>query len=102
MEDLMRMLAGRLKAAFATHAALSAEADLARLDAERRADLLRQAERMEAEGLNAAAEALRKGVARLDEHAFNGSNGSNGTAEAHQPLPALAAPPADAPARKKK
>ena len=51
MDGLIRVLAGRLKAVFAMHAALSAEADVARLDAERHADLLRQAERMEAEGM---------------------------------------------------
>jgi hypothetical protein len=98
MEDLMRALAGRLKAAFATHAALSAEADLARLDAERRADLLRQAERMEAEGLGVAAEALRKSVAKLDEHDFNGVSGTNGMT---QSLPALAVPVKETERKKK-
>jgi hypothetical protein len=93
MDGLIRVLAGRLKAAFALHAALAAEADVARLDAERRADLLRQAERMEAEGLAQPAQALRRCVDRMDAPAEGGVGGLE--------VPALAAPAAKEPERKK-
>ena len=93
MDDLIRALAGRLKAAFAAHAALGAEADLARLDAERRADLQRQAGRMEAEGMPGPSQGLRRCVARLDEHEAR---------EEAQPVMAALAPPREATARKAK
>lgn len=95
MDVLIRALAGRLKAVFAAHAALSAEADVARLDAERRADLLRQAERMEAEGLAQPAQSLRRCVERMDGHDA-GEGVETGAANA------LAAPAAREPAARKK
>ena len=60
MFALFRPLIERVKALFALSAAQELEADLLLRDAERRAELLRQAERYEAEGLHGIAGHLRQ------------------------------------------
>jgi hypothetical protein len=60
MLTLFRALLDRLKALFALSAARALEAGSLALDAERRADLLRQADRYDAEGLPAVARYLRR------------------------------------------
>jgi hypothetical protein len=60
MFALFRALADRLRALFATDAALDFEAELLARDAERKAALLRQADRYQAEGLAGIAEHLRR------------------------------------------
>jgi hypothetical protein len=60
MLTLFRALSERVKALFITTAALDFEADLLARDAERKAELLRQAGRYEEEGLHAVAEPLRR------------------------------------------
>jgi hypothetical protein len=60
MFTLFRALSERVKALFITTAALDFEADLLARDAERKAELLRQAQRYEAEGLTGVAEQMRR------------------------------------------
>ena len=60
MFALFRALTNRLKALFLTEVGLDFEAQLLTRDAERRAELLRQAQRYEEEGLHALAEHLRR------------------------------------------
>ena len=60
MFNLFRLVTDRIKAVFATAAALELEADLLARDAERRAELLRLASRYEAEGLPTVADRLRR------------------------------------------
>lgn len=60
MFNLFRVITDRIKAVFATAAALELEADLLARDAERRAELLRLAARYESEGLPTVAERLRR------------------------------------------
>jgi hypothetical protein len=60
MIALFRPLIERVKALFAVSAAQELEADLLLRDAERRAELLRQAERYEEEGLHGIAQHLRQ------------------------------------------
>src|SRR5205085_4346065 len=60
MLALFRPLIERVKALFAISAAQELEADLLLRDAERRAELLRQAERYEEEGLHGIAQRLRQ------------------------------------------
>lgn len=59
MLHLFQSLAARIKALFVTDAALDLEAEFLARDAERKAALLRQADRYEAEGLGAVARDLR-------------------------------------------
>ena len=60
MFALFRPLIERVKTLFAVSAAQELEADLLLRDAERRAELLRQAERYEEEGLHGIAQHLRQ------------------------------------------
>jgi hypothetical protein len=60
MFSLFRALIERLKALFVTDAAMEFEAELLTRDAERRAELHRQADRYDAEGLHGIADRLRK------------------------------------------
>jgi hypothetical protein len=60
MFALFRQLVERVKVLFAVSAAQELEADLLLRDAERRAELLRQAERYDAEGLHGIAQHLRQ------------------------------------------
>ena len=60
MFALFRAVVERVKVLFAVGAAQELEADLLLGDAERRAELLRQAERYEAEGLHGIAQHLRQ------------------------------------------
>lgn len=60
MFNLFRAVVDRVKAVFATAAALELEADLLARDAECRAELLRLAARYEAEGLPTVADRLRR------------------------------------------
>jgi len=77
---------GAAKAALASHAALCAEADIAVLDAERRAMLLRKAGTLEAEGLNAVAvnSARRGGQAVVRGH---GGQQHSGAAQPGEEVP---------------
>src|SRR6059058_2256976 len=60
MLSVFRPLIERVKALFALSAAQELEADLLLREAERRAELLRQAERYDAEGLHGIAQHLRQ------------------------------------------
>jgi hypothetical protein len=60
MLSIFRPLIERVKALFAVSAAQELEADLLLRDAERRAELLRQAERYQDEGLHGIAQHLRQ------------------------------------------
>lgn len=60
MFQLFQSLAERVKALFITHAALDFEAEFCARDAERKAELLRQAARYEDEGLHGIAQHLRQ------------------------------------------
>jgi hypothetical protein len=60
MLSIFRPLIDRLKALFAVTAAQELEAEVLTRDAERNADLLRQAQRYQAEGLHGIADHLRK------------------------------------------
>jgi hypothetical protein len=60
MLSIFRLLADRVKALFLTDAALDLEAQLLTRDAERQAELLRQAQRYEEEGLTGIAQHLRQ------------------------------------------
>ena len=60
MFALFRALTERVKALFITTAALDFEADLLARDAERKAELLRQADRYDTEGLHGIAQHLRQ------------------------------------------
>ncbi len=60
MFALFHALTERLKALFITTAALDFEADLLARDAERRAELLRQADRYDSEEMHGIAEHLRR------------------------------------------
>ncbi len=60
MLSLFRALSERVKALFVTTAALDFEAALLARDAERKAELLRQADRYDDEGLHAIAQHLRR------------------------------------------
>jgi len=66
MFSIFRTLIDRLKTLFATTAAQELEAEVLAQDAERRAELLRQADRYEQEGLPSIALQLRQRVAQLD------------------------------------
>lgn len=66
MFQLFRALAERVKALFLTHAALDFEAEFLARDAERKAELLRQAARYEEEGLSSVARQLRQQVEMVD------------------------------------
>lgn len=68
MFALFRALSERVKALFVTTVALDFEAELFARDAERKADLLRQAQRYDDEGLHGIAEGLRRqaGVLALE------------------------------------
>jgi len=68
MFALFRALTERVKALFLTTAALDFEADWLARDAERRADLLRQADRYDAEGLHGIAGQLRRQAESLSLH----------------------------------
>jgi hypothetical protein len=59
MLSIFRPIVERLKALFAATAAQELEAEMLRRDAERRAELLRQAQGYEQEGLHAVARKLR-------------------------------------------
>jgi hypothetical protein len=65
MLTLFRALSERVKALFVTTVALDFEADLFARDAERKADLLRQAQRYDDEGLPGIAEHLRRQAGTL-------------------------------------
>ena len=60
MFALFRAVVERLKVLFATSAALELESEFLARDAERQAELLRQADRYEAEGLHGIAQRLRQ------------------------------------------
>lgn len=60
MFSLFRALTDRLKALFAVSVAQDFEADLLSRDAERRAELLRQADQYDQEGLHSVASTLRQ------------------------------------------
>jgi hypothetical protein len=60
MFNLFRVIVDRIKAVFATAAALELEGEFLARDAERRAELLRQADRYDAEGLTTVAARLRQ------------------------------------------
>lgn len=60
MFNLFRVIVDRVKAVFATAAALEQEREFLLGDAERRAELLRQADRYDAEGLTTVAARLRQ------------------------------------------
>lgn len=60
MLTLFRAVVDRVKLMFASAAASELEAEFLARDAERRAELLRQAERYQTEGLTTVAERLRK------------------------------------------
>ena len=60
MFQLFRAIADRLKALFAADVGLDFEAQFVARDAERKAELLRQAGRYEGEGLHAVAQELRR------------------------------------------
>lgn len=62
MFQLLHALAGRVRALFFTDAALEMEAEFLSRQAERRADLLRAADRYEQEGLHGIAQQLRQQV----------------------------------------
>jgi hypothetical protein len=66
MFHLFRALAERVKALFLTHAALDFEAEFLARDAERKAELLRQAARYEEEGLSSVARQLRQQAESVD------------------------------------
>ena len=66
MLALFRALVERVKALFMTAAALDLEADFVARHAERQAELLRQANRYEAEGLLGIAAHLRRQAEELD------------------------------------
>ncbi len=68
MLSLFRTLADRLKAMFATSAALELESEFLARDAERQAELLRQAERYDGEGLHGLAGHLRQQAENLSFH----------------------------------
>jgi len=57
---LFRVVTDRVKAMFVTNAAMEFEAEFVARDAERRAELLRQADRYDAEGLTSVASRLRQ------------------------------------------
>jgi hypothetical protein len=65
MFALFRALSERVKALFVTTVALDFEADLFARDAERKAELLRQAQRYDDEGLHGIAEHLRRQAGNL-------------------------------------
>jgi hypothetical protein len=65
LKSLFRALTDRFKAMFATNAALDLEAEFFARDAQRRAELLRQADGYEREGLTGVAEGLRRQVHSL-------------------------------------
>ena len=65
MLELFRSLALRVKAMFAANAALDLEADFLNRSAERKAELLRRAQKYEEEGLNGIALHLRQQADRL-------------------------------------
>jgi len=65
MFALFRALTERVKALFLTTAALDLEADLLARDAERKAELLRHADRYDAEGLDGIAQQLRRQAENL-------------------------------------
>jgi hypothetical protein len=65
MLSIFRALTNRFKAIFATSAALELETEFVARQAERRAELLRQADRYEAEGLGGIARELRQHVEML-------------------------------------
>src|SRR6266404_8124630 len=67
MFALFRALSNRVKAMFAADAALEFEAEFLARAAERKADLLRQAERYEQEGLRGIALHLRRHAEELSE-----------------------------------
>jgi hypothetical protein len=60
LRSFFRALTERFKALFATSAALELESEFLARDAERRAELLRQADRYDAEGLGGIAQHLRR------------------------------------------
>jgi hypothetical protein len=60
LSAFLRALTERLKALFATGAALELEAESLARDAERQAELLRQAQRYDTEGLHGIADHLRR------------------------------------------
>jgi hypothetical protein len=60
LSAFVRALTERLKALFATRAALELEAEFLARDAERQAELLRQAQRYDAEGFQGIADHLRR------------------------------------------
>lgn len=60
LKFLFHALTERLKALFITHTALEFEAELVSRDAERRAELIRQASQYDREGLHDLAEQLRQ------------------------------------------
>lgn len=65
MFALFRALTEGVKALFATNAALDFEAELLARDAERKAELLRQADRYQDEGLDGIAQHLRRQAENL-------------------------------------
>jgi hypothetical protein len=65
MFSFFRALTDRIKALFATNAAMDLEAELLARDAERRAELHRLADRYDAEGLHAVADNLRQRASNL-------------------------------------
>jgi hypothetical protein len=65
MFSLFRAIIDRLKAMFATNAAMEFEAEMLAQDAERRAELLRRADRYAQEGLHGIAEQLRRRAEEL-------------------------------------
>ena len=67
MIELFRALAGRVKSLFAADAALEFEAEFLARAAERKAELLRQAERYDKEGLRGIALHLRRHAEELNE-----------------------------------
>ena len=66
MLSMIRSLLGRVKALFITDIALDFEAELATREAERRAELHRQADRYQQEGLHGIAQMLRQRAENLD------------------------------------
>jgi hypothetical protein len=67
MFEIYRALSNRVKAVFAADAALEFEAEFLTRAAERKAELLRQAERYEREGLRGIALHLRRQAEELSE-----------------------------------
>jgi hypothetical protein len=101
MLSIFRPLIERVKALFAVSAAQELEADLLLRDAERRAELLRQADRYDAEGLHGIAQHIRQQAEALSlqqpvASVLPAVEHLTGNPDDHA-TPALTAPPEDRP-----